>query len=86
MNIARDVEMINRDNEYKAMTIDGSAHRVQQADGVCRKYPQFTEIVPGYITNSSWPGGAWLDYYLRSFQISEPYGSQTGEGNRADFV
>ena len=66
MNIARDVEMINRDNEYKVMTIDGSTPRAQQVDVACRKYPQFTEIVPVYITNSSWIGGAWLYYYLQN--------------------
>ena len=66
INIARDVETINRDNEYKVMTIDGSTPRAQQVDVACRKYPQFTEIVPVYITNSSWIGGAWLYYYLQN--------------------
>lgn len=66
MNIARDVETINKDNEYEVMTIDGSAPRAQQVEVICRKYPQFMEIVPVYITNSSWLGGAWLYYYLQN--------------------
>lgn len=65
MNIVRDVEKINSRNEYVKMTIDGSTPRSQVVQRLCEKYPQFSEIVPVYITNDTWIGGVWLYYYMQ---------------------
>lgn len=65
MNIVRDVEKINSRNEYVKMTIDGAAPRSQVVQRLCEKYPQFSEIVPVYITNDTWIGGVWLYYFMQ---------------------
>lgn len=65
MNIVRDVEKINCNNEYVKMTIDGETPRSQVVQRLCEKYPQFSEIVPVYITNDTWIGGVWLYYYMQ---------------------
>ena len=65
MNIVRDVERINVRQEYTKLTLDGNMPRAQQVEMMCQKYPQFDEIIPVYITNDSWRGGAWLYYYMQ---------------------
>lgn len=66
MSIVQDIERINASNEYTKLTIDGDMPRSQQVQMMCQKYPQFDEIIPVYITNDSWRGGAWLFYYMQN--------------------
>ena len=32
---------------------------------ICDKYPFFNSIIPVYINNSEWIGGAWVYHYLQ---------------------
>lgn len=64
-NVAHDLETINCDKDYSAVTIIGTMPRAKQSQLICDKYPLIDELVPVYIDNSPWLGGVWLYSYLQ---------------------
>lgn len=64
-SIAHDVETLNADNSFRALTISGRAPRSPQTARLCEKYPLFPNLVPIYLTNSSYLGGVQLLHYTQ---------------------
>lgn len=64
-NIAHDLETINVDHAINTVSFDGPEPRSRQVRMICDKYPFFYEIVPVYLNNDAWLGGAWLNHYLQ---------------------
>lgn len=64
-NIVRDLETINADGTCHYLTIDGHMSRSKEVAMLCDKYPLYKHIVPLYINNSSYLGGAQLQHYMR---------------------
>lgn len=64
-NIAHDLETINRDGNYTAITVIGTMPKARQTQLICDKYPLINEVVPVYINNDTWIGGVWLYRYLQ---------------------
>lgn len=64
-NIAHDLETINGNGEYEKVSFIGNAPKARQVQMMCEKYPFFEEIVPVYINNDTWIGGAWVYHYLQ---------------------
>lgn len=63
--IAHDLERINAEKEYKEVSFLGNPPKARQLQKVCEKYPFFNEIVPVYVSNDTWIGGAWVYHYLQ---------------------
>lgn len=63
-NIVHDIESIDNDNLYHYLTITGSMHRSKEFTMLTGKYPLLKDMIPVYITNNSYLGGALLQYYL----------------------
>lgn len=64
-NIVHDVETINADNEFSALSFIGQMPRTKRIQMMYDKYPIYNEIIPKYFTNDSWMGGAWVLQYLQ---------------------
>lgn len=64
-NIVHDIETINAAGQYQYLTIDGNMPYSGETSMLCNKYPLFTELIPVYITNSSYLGGAQLQHYMQ---------------------
>lgn len=64
-NIAHDLETINAEGEYTAVTFIGEMPKNKQLQMLYDKYPIYSTILPTYLTNSSWMGGAWTLRYLQ---------------------
>lgn len=64
-SIVHDLETLNADNIYRAITVSGRAPRSPETARLTKKYPLFRRIVPSYLTNSSYLGGAILLQYSR---------------------
>ncbi len=64
-SIAHDVETLNADGSIQALTVSGRAPRSPQTARLCEKYPLFGNLVPAYLTNSSYIGGAQLLHYTQ---------------------
>lgn len=64
-NIVRDIDTINVDRQYHSLTINGEMPRSGETAMLCEKYPLYKELIPVYITNSSYLGGAQLQHYLQ---------------------
>ncbi|MBP3476321.1 MAG: glucosyltransferase domain-containing protein [Lachnospiraceae bacterium] len=64
-NIVHDIESINTDSQYHYLSVDGKMLRSRETSMLCEKYPLFTELIPVYITNSSYLGGALLQHYMQ---------------------
>ena len=56
---------MNAEKEYHAVSFLGNAPRARQLQNICEKYPFFNEIVPVYVSNDTWIGGAWVYHYLQ---------------------
>lgn len=63
--IVRDIEAMNTNGQYHRLTIDGKMLRSKENAMLCEKYPLFQHIIPMYISNSSYLGGAQLLHYMR---------------------
>lgn len=63
--VAHDLETVNAEKEYHAVSFLGNAPRARQLQKICEKYPFFNEIVPVYVSNDTWIGGAWVYHYLQ---------------------
>ena len=64
-NIVRDIDALNADGQYHNLTINGKMPRSRELSMLCEKYPLYKELIPVYITNSSYLGGAQLLHYLQ---------------------
>ncbi len=64
-NIVRDIDALNADGQYHNLTINGEMPRSRELSMLCEKYPLYKELIPVYITNSSYLGGAQLLHYLQ---------------------
>lgn len=64
-SIAHDVETLNADGSFQTLTVSGRAPRSPQTARLCEKYPLFGNLVPTYLTNSSYMGGALLLHYTQ---------------------
>ncbi len=63
-NIVHDIETINSDYDYQYLSINGKSPRSPELLMLCEKYPIFKHMVPVYITNNSYLGGAILQHYM----------------------
>lgn len=63
--IVHDIETINAEEIYTNLSIVGQTPKSQQLQMLCKKYPQFNELVGVYISNSAWIGGSWLHHYMQ---------------------
>ncbi len=64
-NVAHDLETLNVSDNINFVSFDGDMPRCRQVRMICDKYPFFREIVPVYINNDTWIGGAWVYHYLQ---------------------
>lgn len=64
-NIVRDIDTINADGQYHSLTIKGKTPQSRETAMLCDKYPLLKMLIPVYITNSSYLGGAQLQHYLQ---------------------
>lgn len=64
-NIVHDVETINADGQYHYLTIDGKVSRSKEVLMLCSKYPLYRHLIPIYLDNSSYIGGALLHHYMQ---------------------
>lgn len=64
-SIAHDVETLNAENTYETLTVSGRAPRSPETARLCEKYPVLTDLVPTYLTNSSYLGGVQLLHYTQ---------------------
>ncbi len=64
-NIAHDLETINAEGEYNAVTFVGEMPKNKQVQMLYDKYPIYGYMLPTYLTNNSWMGGAWVLRYLQ---------------------
>lgn len=64
-NIVHDLEVLSADSGIEFVSFDGNMPRCRQVQMMCDKYPFFQEIVPVYINNDTWIGGAWVYHYLQ---------------------
>lgn len=71
-SIAHDVESLNADDAYRAVTVSGRAPRSPEGSRLVKKYPLFAGLVPTYLTNNSYIGGAQLLHYTqKSFEYDD---------------
>ena len=63
-NIARDIERLDPDRVVDSIRIEGEMPYSPQVENMCKKYPQFNNIVPRYMYNENWIGITYLKYYL----------------------
>ncbi len=71
-SIAHDVETINADGSIHALSVSGRAPHSPQVARLNEKYPLFRNLVPTYLTNSSYMGGVLLLHYTQ-----EPFTYET---------
>ncbi len=64
-NIVHDIETLNADGQYHYLTVDGDMPYARQTAMLCGKYPLYPHLVPVYISNSSYLGGALLSHYMQ---------------------
>lgn len=64
-SIAHDVETLNADGTHHALTISGQTPHSPEVARLCEKYPIFDQLVPTYLTNSSYLGGVQLLHYTQ---------------------
>ena len=64
-NIAHDLETINADGEYTTVTFIGKMPRTKRIQMLYDKYPSYESLLPRYITNDTWIGGAYVLHYLQ---------------------
>lgn len=64
-NMVHDIETINTNGQYHYLSIEGKMFRSKENFMLCEKYPLFKTMIPIYITNSAYLGGAQLLHYLQ---------------------
>jgi hypothetical protein len=64
-SIVHDIETLEGSDEYQYLTISGHSPKAQEVQMLCEKYPIFNSLIPVYITNNSYLGGALLQHYMQ---------------------
>lgn len=64
-SIVHDIETLNADNACSTLTLSGRAPRSPETARLCEKYPVLSDLVPTYLTNSSYIGGAQILHYTQ---------------------
>jgi hypothetical protein len=64
-NIVHDIETLNSEYEYESLTISGLSPHAPELQMLFEKYPIFSSLVPTYVTNNSYLGGALLQHYMQ---------------------
>lgn len=64
-SIVHDIETLNADGACKTLTVSGRAPRSPETARLCEKYPILSDLVPTYLTNSSYIGGAQIRHYTQ---------------------
>ncbi len=64
-NIVHDIETLNADGQYAYLTVEGDMPYARETAMLCDKYPLYRDLVPVYINNSSYLGGALLSHYMQ---------------------
>jgi hypothetical protein len=64
-NIVHDIETLNSEYEYQYLTINDYAPQSPELQMLCEKYPILPNLVPTYVTNNSYLGGALLQHYMQ---------------------
>lgn len=64
-NIVHDIETLNADGQYLYLTVEGDMPYARETAMLCDKYPLYRDLVPVYINNSSYLGGALLSHYMQ---------------------
>lgn len=63
--IVHDLDILNADGQYQYLTINGRAPHSPETGMLCSKYPLLKHLIPVYITNNGYIGGAQLQHYLQ---------------------
>lgn len=71
-SIVHDIETLNANGAYQALTVSGQAPRSPEVARLTEKYPLFAQLVPSYLTNSSYIGGAQLLFYTQEVYRFDP--------------
>lgn len=64
-SLAHDIETLNANETFRTLTVSGRAPRSPQTARLIEKYPLFRNLLPTYLTNSSYIGGALLLHYTQ---------------------
>ncbi len=64
-HIAHDLEEINGEGSFQTVSFAGQPPKARQVQKICLKYPFMNELIPVYLDNDTWIGGAWLYHYLQ---------------------
>jgi hypothetical protein len=64
-SVVHDLETIESGDEYQYLTISGHAPKAPEVQMLCEKYPVFNSLIPVYVTNNSYLGGALLQHYMQ---------------------
>ncbi|MDE6604106.1 MAG: glucosyltransferase domain-containing protein [Lachnospiraceae bacterium] len=65
-HIVHDIEIINADEEFTRISFIGEMPKSQRTQIFCDKYPLTGALLPQYITNDGWIGGAYVLHYLQN--------------------
>ncbi len=63
-NVVQDIESLNSDKKYTNISIVGRMPQSREVQTMCSNNPLLSELVPIYITNDGWLGGALLYHYM----------------------
>lgn len=64
-HIVHDIETLNADGQYHYLSVGDGMPYARQTAMLCDKYPLYRDLVPVYISNSSYLGGALLSHYTQ---------------------
>lgn len=64
-SIVHDIETLNANDTCQTLTVLGRAPHSPEVVRLTEKYPLLTQLVPSYITNSSYIGGSQLLFYTQ---------------------
>lgn len=64
-HIVHDIETLNADGRCLYLTVEGGMPCSKEVSMLCDKYPLYRQLVPVYINNSSYLGGALLSHYMQ---------------------
>lgn len=65
-SLTHDLEILDADGTFQTVSFVGETPRAPQLQTMCEKYPLFTDMVPVYLNNSTWIGGAWAYRYQQN--------------------
>lgn len=63
--VAHDLETLNADRTFTSVSFIGTMPKSQRTQMICEKYPMTGALLPKYLTNDTWIGGAYVLHYLQ---------------------